>query len=150
MKGWGGAPNPCPFGGRPQVKGGPATLVHLQVVKGWGGGGLNPCPFASREGLGGGLNPCPFASREGLRGPRRAAIRLRRGWISGEDHRSGTRTLLAVKSKAAPWHRRMYMRAASRIKEEPREEGSGPVDEDWSPLWSRCYGLMEALRLAGF
>ena len=71
MKGC-GAPNPCPFasreglgggpqplsisfGGRPQVmKGwGPATLVHLQVVKGWGGG-LNPCPFASREGLGGG------------------------------------------------------------------------------------------------
>ena len=47
---------------------GPATLVHLQVVKGWGGGGLNPGPFASREGLGGGLNPCPFASREGLGG----------------------------------------------------------------------------------
>ena len=50
----------------------PATLVRLQVVKGWGrGGGLNPCPFASREGLGGlggGLNPCPFASREGLGG----------------------------------------------------------------------------------
>ena len=93
-------PNPCPFGGRFQVvKGcrapnscpfasceglGGATLVHLQVVKGWGGphplsivhfkgrrqvmkgwGARNPCPFARREGLGGGgLNPCPFANRE--------------------------------------------------------------------------------------
>ena len=32
-------PNPCPFGSRPQV------------VKGCGA--PNPCPFASREGLGG-------------------------------------------------------------------------------------------------
>ena len=44
------APNPCPFGGRPQV------------MNGWGA--RNPCPFASREGLGG-----PPPSREGLRGP---------------------------------------------------------------------------------
>ena len=64
---------------------GGATLVHLQVAKGLGGGGGQPI-FASREGLGGGGggqplvhlqvvkgwggggNPCPFASREGLWG----------------------------------------------------------------------------------
>ena len=60
--GSGPQPNPCPFASREGLGGG---TLHLQVVKGWGGGGLNPCPFAS---WGGGLNPCPFASREGLGG----------------------------------------------------------------------------------
>ena len=68
----------------------PPTLVHLQVVKGWGAQPLSICKFASREGLGcpaapsreglgapnpcpfvhgWGAQPCPFASREGLGGP---------------------------------------------------------------------------------
>ena len=58
VRGWGGGgPNPCVFASREGLGGGP-TLVHLQVVEGWG----------SREGLGS-PNPCPFASREGLGGP---------------------------------------------------------------------------------
>ena len=62
MKGW-GAPYPRPFASREGL--GPPTLVHLQVVQGWGGSreglGPNPCPFANRGW--GAPNPCLFGSR---------------------------------------------------------------------------------------
>ena len=51
MGGTPGDPNPCP------------TVVHLQVVKGWGA--PNPCAFANREGLGG---PPTLVQRQVVKG----------------------------------------------------------------------------------